>query len=69
MTHLQRREVIIGLATVAAVPAILGRTTRVLCSTLDEDQFPAWVADDKHAVGLFVNQGRWDAAIRPDCQK
>ena len=32
MTHLQRREVIIGLATVAAVPAILGRTEAALAT-------------------------------------
>jgi nicotinamidase/pyrazinamidase len=32
MTHLQRREVIIGLAAAAAVPAILGRTEAVLAN-------------------------------------
>ena len=32
MTHLQRREVIIGLAAAAAVPAILGRTGAALAA-------------------------------------
>ena len=32
MTHLRRREVIIGLAAAAAAPAILGRTGAVLAA-------------------------------------